>query len=160
MTTDLSSQPDNLIAIIKVGSIVLLFFFSTLQVDLQVIELLALVVVVGLVVLHLLLGLRDSCQKSCVCLLSSQELVNYFLNVGVASAGLDLLKAGLDGVVLLHLELHLGLEEGTVQLLNHKALSLLYLILVLVLISSQLGNLTLSFDPVHSSLECFFFVLD
>jgi hypothetical protein len=72
----------------------------------------------------------------------------------------DLLEGVFDGIVSVHFLLHFLLEEGRKESMNQELVSHLDLILVLVFIGSHVGDLLLSTNSVHSSLEGLLLVLD
>jgi hypothetical protein len=104
--------------------------------------------------------LRYSHQQLGVCLFSSQESVDNLVDIRVTSGGSDLLESVLNNIVLIHLTLHLSFKESREESLYQKLLLHFNLILILILISSHLGNFSLSLDSLHSSSEGIFFVSD
>ena len=86
--------------------------------------------------------------------------MDYLLDIGASSGGLDLLEGVLDVVSALHLFLHLALEVGTPQPLHHEVLLHLQLVGVLVLVGRRLCNFLLATHAVHATLQGFFLVVD
>ena len=82
------------------------------------------------------------------------------LNVRISSASLDFLEAGFYVVVLLHLKLHLRLQECAIKLLHHEVLTSVNFVLIFVLVGRKFCDLTLSFNSVHSPLKRLLLVLD
>ena len=98
------------------------------------------------------LVLADSPKQRGVSLLPRQKLGDHLLHVGVASGGPDLLEGLFQLVVLLHLVLHLFLQEGAPEPLHVEVFSQLDLVHVFVLAGSCLRDLRLPLDSVHPFL--------
>lgn len=116
--------------------------------------------VFDLELLILLLLLVDFVAKDGVHLLTLEELVDHFSDIGISSGLLDLLKCSLDSSVLGHLLLHLPFKELTPQFLHHERVPLLDLICILAVVLGCLGNSLLPLDAFLALLESLIFVLD
>ena len=92
-------------------------------------------------------------QKLRVGLLARQKLGDDFIDVGVASFSTDLLECILDVTVLVHLGIHLPLEEGRIKPLNKELLLHLDLVLVLVFIGGQLSDGLLALAALKAVLD-------
>ena len=110
--------------------------------------------------LQLLFMLTDGLQEASVCLFSSEEFVNDFLDVSDSSLRPDPLECVLNNVWLVHLFVHLHLVVLAPHLLDHEVLAHLDLILVLVLIGSGFRDLALSLHAIHPLLQRILLVLD
>lgn len=116
--------------------------------------------VFDLELLILLLLLVDFVAKDGVHLLTLEELVDHFSDIGISSGLLDLLECSLDSSVLGHLLLHLPFKELTPQFLHHERVPLLDLICILAVVLGCLGNSLLPLDAFLALLESLIFVLD
>lgn len=116
--------------------------------------------VFDLELLILLLLLVDFVAKDGVHLLTLEELVDHFSDIGISSGLLDLLECSLDSSVLGHLLLHLPFKELTPQFLHHERVPLLDLICILAVVLGCLGNSLLPLDAFLALLERLIFVLD
>lgn len=116
--------------------------------------------VFDLELLILLLLLVDFVAKDGVHLLTLEELVDHFSDIGISSGLLDLLECSLDSSVLGHLLLHLPFKELTPQFLHHERVPLLDLICILAVVFGCLGNSLLPLDAFLALLESLIFVLD
>lgn len=86
--------------------------------------------------------------------------MNDLIDVRETSGGPNLLECLFDHKMVVHLALHLLLQEGRVQPLNQELFLHLDLILILVLVGCHFGDLGLSLDALHPSPECIFLVPD
>jgi len=111
-------------------------------------------------VVDLSLIFRDSREQLRVSLLPGQEPVHNLIDVGEPCSSPNLLEGIFDGIVSIHFLLHLLFEEGGEESVDQELVSHLDFILVLVLIGCHIGDLLLSTNSVHSSLQGLLLVLD
>lgn len=110
--------------------------------------------------IKLLFILAHCAQELRIRLLPREELVYHFLNVTVASGGSDLAEGVLEVAVLIHLILHLLLEELTPQFLHLEVGTGADLALVPVLVRSCFSNLLLFLDTINALLQGLLLILD
>mmetsp|Transcript_31104 Transcript_31104/g.47507 ORF Transcript_31104/g.47507 Transcript_31104/m.47507 type:complete len:238 (-) Transcript_31104:463-1176(-) len=127
---------------------------------LKLMETSSVTLVVNSNIVDLPLVLTNRHKQLRVGLLTGQEPMDDFVNIGETSSCSNLLEGILNVVVLVHFLFHLLLQEGREESLYKELLLLLNLFLVLVLVGGHLSNLLLATDSLHSALHSFLLVAD
>lgn len=86
--------------------------------------------------------------------------MNNLVDIREVSSGPDLLESIFNVPVVVHLVLHLLLQEGGIQSLYQELFLHLDFVLIFVLISCHLSDVGLSLDSLHLVFEGFFLVSD
>lgn len=141
------------VRLVVVGSLFAELVVLVVVLHLEFVQLRSKHLVVAAELVRFSLILTDGRQKLRISLLAGQKFSDDLIDVGVACFSPDLLESVLDVAVLVHLGVHLPLEERRVQPLDQELLLHLDLVLVLVFIRGQLGDGLLALAALQTILD-------